>query len=526
MRRTYCLYRVSTKKQVVENLNSSKQDDIPMQKIVCTEFAKQNGWTIEKEFYEKGVSGFKVSADERDAIQDLKEAALNHEFDILLVYMFDRLGRRDDETPFVVEWFVKQGIEVWSAREGQQRFENQTDKLLNYIRYWQANGESQKTSERVKTRMAQLTAEGKFTGGAVPYGYKLIETGKYNRKGYAIRNLVIDESEAEVIKEIFDKTVHFGWGSYKIANMLNDRGLTTHKGAKFQSNTINRILHNRLYCGYFISKDVISPKQEYLALISEADWDAAQEILKQRKEKNNQKTAIAMNTRSSSLLSGNIFCGHCGSHLAASRTNYKYRVVNGTPEYESRRVYTCYHRTRRLTDCDGQSVYQAEKVEKAVLSIAKNYFGQITHTPKNELIKLKCKNCIVFDGERIRRSQVKLAELEERRKVLIDEISQSLLGQSTFTPDMLKTAIDKIDVEIEQNKKVIETCEQEIEDVKHKDAHIDEYYNQLVDWANKFDSVSLDEKKMILCNLFDRIVIKRGYEITTELKIVYKQFFE
>ena len=76
--------------------------------------------------------------------------ALKGEFDILLVFMFDRLGRRDDETPFVVEWFVKQGIEVWSAMEGQQRFDTHVDKLLNYIRYWQASGESIKTSLRVK----------------------------------------------------------------------------------------------------------------------------------------------------------------------------------------------------------------------------------------------------------------------------------------------------------------------------------------------------------------------------------------
>ena len=33
--------------------------------------------------------------------------------------MFDRLGRREDETPFVVEWFVKQGIKVWSTQEGE-----------------------------------------------------------------------------------------------------------------------------------------------------------------------------------------------------------------------------------------------------------------------------------------------------------------------------------------------------------------------------------------------------------------------
>lgn len=65
--------------------------------------------------------------------------------------MFDRLSRREDETPFVVEWFVQQGIEVWSTKEGQQKFDNRVDKLLNYIRYWQA-GESEKTSMRSKRK--------------------------------------------------------------------------------------------------------------------------------------------------------------------------------------------------------------------------------------------------------------------------------------------------------------------------------------------------------------------------------------
>ena len=57
--RVYCLYRVSTKGQV-------DKDDIPMQKQRCREFAESQGWTILKEFAEKGVSGFKVAAADRD----------------------------------------------------------------------------------------------------------------------------------------------------------------------------------------------------------------------------------------------------------------------------------------------------------------------------------------------------------------------------------------------------------------------------------------------------------------------------
>ena len=193
-KRVNCLYRVSTIGQV-------EKDDIPMQRQYCREFiASHPDWVLQNEFYEKGVSGFKKSAKERDAMQELQQEAVAGSFDILLVYMFDRLGRRDDETPFVVEWFVRNGVEVWSAVEGQQRFDNHVDKLLNYIRYWQASGESIKTSVRVKTRMEQLTKDGCFTGGIVPFGYKLQKQGRINKKNQEVNDFVIDEDAAEIVR--------------------------------------------------------------------------------------------------------------------------------------------------------------------------------------------------------------------------------------------------------------------------------------------------------------------------------------
>ena len=94
--------------------------------------------------------------------------------------MFDRIGRRDDETPFAVEWLVRNGVSVWSVCEGEQRFDNHVDKFTNYIRYWQAAGESEKISERTRTRIRQLTEEGCFTGGQCPYGYRLVRGKRLN----------------------------------------------------------------------------------------------------------------------------------------------------------------------------------------------------------------------------------------------------------------------------------------------------------------------------------------------------------
>lgn len=62
MNQVYCLYRVSTSLQLCEN-------DIPMQRQACREFANAREWTIIKELYEKGISGFKTPTQDRKVLQ-------------------------------------------------------------------------------------------------------------------------------------------------------------------------------------------------------------------------------------------------------------------------------------------------------------------------------------------------------------------------------------------------------------------------------------------------------------------------
>ena len=217
--RVCCLYRVSTEKQVDHDNND--EPDIPMQRIACHRFCEQKGWTIVFEEQEDGVSGHKVRAAKRDVVQVIKARALNDEFDILLVFMFDRIGRISDETPFVVEWFARHGVHVWSVKEGEQRFDTHNDRLMNYIRFWAADGESEKTSIRTSTRLGQITEDGHFTGGICPYGYKLVRLGRVNKKGHELFDLAINEEEAAVVVFIYKKCAAEGRGAQSIANLLN-----------------------------------------------------------------------------------------------------------------------------------------------------------------------------------------------------------------------------------------------------------------------------------------------------------------
>ena len=92
--RVLCLYRVSTGQQLYHT--EDNEADIPMQRKTCRRFAEQMGWTIVCELQEEGVSGHKVRAANRDKIQLIKEYATKGKFDILLVFMFDRIGRISD----------------------------------------------------------------------------------------------------------------------------------------------------------------------------------------------------------------------------------------------------------------------------------------------------------------------------------------------------------------------------------------------------------------------------------------------
>ena len=382
--RVQCLYRVSTTKQV--DHDADNHADIPMQRKACREFAAKMGWTIVSEEQETGVSGYKVSADDRDKLQLVKKRAEQGKFDILLGFMFDRLGRKSDETPFVVEWFVRKGIRVWSVQEGEQRFESHTDRLTNYIRFWQADGESQKTSIRTKTALSQMVEEGRFRGGKTPYGYRLEKSGILNKRKHEVNKLVIDDEEAEVIRMMFDLCVSSGYGKFRLAHFLNDHGIRNRKGETWHDATIGAILHNPLYMGILRSGETYSEPFEELQIIKPELFQMAQRLMSERTNASKEYRTMPLNTTGQSLLSGNVFCGHCGGRLTLTTNGKVYRQADGTPVKKKRIRYVCYNKTRHRKECDGQTGYTMHILDGIIENILHQAFDKMKCTSSDMII--------------------------------------------------------------------------------------------------------------------------------------------
>lgn len=517
----YALYRVSTKGQV-----DKVKDDIPMQREACHEFADRMGWTIGKEFLEKGVSGFKVSAKDRDAIQDLKEAALNGEFQILLVFMFDRIGRIDDETPFIVEWFAKHNIRVWSVNEGEQRFESHVDKLMNYIRFWQAAGESEKTSMRIKTRMQQLTLEGVYRGGQVPFGYRLVNNGRLNKKGKPLYDIEADPEEADLVRMMFEKTVKDGYGTHRLASLMNEMGIKTHNGSKFQCNTVNRILRNRMVTGYFVTKNAKSPFLPQIKIVDDIVFDRVQEILAQRVVTNEERHSVALTTRGKDLLSGMMYCGHCGGFLTSYDSRRKHILADGTLKVYTSRRYMCYHRCRKLCDCDGQGTYNVDRIDKAVNTVIEKLFRNIKDAPDEQELNKAFNKEVASCKAKKTKLNLELSRQKKQKEKLEQEILKALMGESDFESSQLSSMLKDVQRQIDETIQKIETLESEANNKSASINTIRPQYENFKTWAEEYDKCTVEQKKMIISQLVDRIEVRKGYKINIVFNMTYKQFSE
>ncbi|MBO5570110.1 MAG: recombinase family protein [Clostridia bacterium] len=519
MKKVICLYRVSTVGQV-------DHDDIPMQKLACREYAANHpDWEIVDEISEKGVSGYKVSTNARDAIVEIKKRALLHQFDVLLVFMFDRIGRRDDETPFVVQWFVQQGIEVWSAREGEQRFDNHVDKLLNYIRFWQASGESEKTSIRVKTKHSQMVQDGQYRGGNVPYGYKLEHQGRTNKKNQEVRDLMIDEDEASVVREIFDLLTNHGYGTNRVAQYLNDKGIKTKRGTSlWRGTSIRAIIDNPIYIGIYHMQGVQSEPFDNLRIIDDDLFHRCQQIVKGRSTKNFGEESVIFRTDTRSLLSGIIFCGHCGCRLCYNHSHEERKLASGGTSVYDYETYRCYRKISSKKTCSGQSTYKATALNEAVEQQVKLFLSKIQSVPKERLMELASARNEETYKVAFKQAQKDFENAEKQVAALEEEAVKALTGESQLDLTVVNSMLVKHRNKLQAAQTALEEAESRMQAEKANAKETKAQIDELLSWAECFEKADIGTKHLIVGRLIERVEVSSGYKVHIKFKISLKQF--
>ena len=520
--RVDCLYRVSTTKQV--DHDEQNQADIPVQRKACREFAAKMGWTIVHEEQENGVSGYKVSASDRDKLQLLKERAEQGKFDILLVFMFDRLGRKSDETPFVVEWFVKHGIRVWSVNEGEQRFESHTDRLTNYIRYWQADGESQKTSIRTKTALGQMVQEGRFRGGSAPYGYRLAPSGIFNKRKHEVYKLEIDEDEARVVRMMFNLCVGSGYGRCKIANLISSQGIQTRTGGNWHEATVGHILHNITYMGVLRSGESQSEVFPELQIIDPATFELAQKLMTERVNEFNEQRTLPRNTSGQSMLSGNMFCGHCGGRLTLTTNGTVRKNADGVQVARRRIRYVCYNKTRHRIECNGQTGYTMHILDGMVTEVLHQIFDRMKAVREDEIVSRTQMNVTADVKNQFTAAKREFAKATKEYEAVKAKLMAIIRGESSLPESVISEMAEEAKRKMMAASEKVSALNSEMEQSNDRTNEIRRDYQNIMKWSEIFDSSDMAVKKMIAGYLIKKISVYSGYRLHIEFNINFAQF--
>lgn len=542
-KRVGCLYRVSTKKQV------NVEDDIPMQRNACMEYIKRKEeWELTREYIEPGVSGYHKGLNDRKVLQEVIKDVGGKEIDVLLVFMFDRLGRKDNETPFLLKRIVECGVEVWSVCEGQQTFETSSDNLMNIIRFWGANTESRKTAARVDSGRNYATKKGRFTGGIVPYGYKLVPTGKLDRKNRMINEFTKDTFESGVVQDIYSKLIDENMSLNGITAYLNeDRKLKTRKGNKWNASTVRNILKNPLYKGYMSygktrMKEIEKPKSEGVTketfldvkrrqravpagqwilaeeanpdyvIVSEKRWQLAQEILGRRYKKytDNLRPIEDRTWKSSLLLVGLLECRYCHGKISPAVSSQKVRKADGSISRSYTEFYKCNTRGRDRRLCAAKSYISRFRLEKAVLEEVNSFLDRMEQIDCSEAVKNDKKILMErSDAEREKLASLKKEynKVQENIETFKHEIYKALIGESDFDSKYINECVKTAEDKGEKIKKEMNILEESIQINQHV---MDEYIKtkEMVPvWSEVFDEAPLNIKKKLLSLLIEKIVI-------------------
>ena len=357
------------------------------------------------------------------------------------------------------------------------------------------------------------------------YGYDLVKSGRFNKRKHELYDLKINESEAAVVRLIFDKYTNEGYGTWRIANYLNNNGYRTRSGKCWHQASVRGILNNLTYTGVLRSADARSPLLPELQIIKPEQFKTAADIFKSRAKKHSENPTVPLNTKGKSLLAGNVFCGHCGARLTLT-TNGRYRKrKDGSIDKTPRIRYVCYGKTRKQTDCDGQTGYTMHKLDGIVEQVIKNIFGTMKGIPKSKIVSERYKKELADKKRRLADTEKEYNKALQKLNLLKAEVVKCLQGESSFSKDILSELITDAENKCNELAQLSEAIKTELKQSEQLQTELCKRYDEIISWSELYDSATIEAKKMIVNSMIKRIDVFRDYKLKIEFNFDMKQFF-
>lgn len=435
----YC--RVSTDKE--DQLNS-----LEVQKEFFQEYAQKNNFHLVRVYADEGISGTKIK--KRKEFQRMMTDAERGMFEMVVVKDISRFARNTVDLLESIRKLKTLGIEVQFLTANMTSMGG--SEFVLTVMGALAQEESANMSKRVKFGKKVNAEKGRVPN--IVYGYDKTKGEYYT--------LNINQEEAAVVRQIFRWYNHEGYGSSKIAGMLNSQGYRTKRGCEWTQNAVCGILSNELYTGKIINgkqevadfltgqrvnrdeADWLIVEKPELQIIEQEEFALAQNILHDRQSmfKNNK-------TRHSNayLFSTLIKCKDCGWSFRRTVRTHKNTYI---------RWCCSTHNGKGAQSCPNAVTVD----ENELIEVLQDYFEEII-SHKKQVIRF-----IVGEFERLYKSQDDNAGYEKELMQRISKLKRSREKyMNMYTDDLISR--EELNEHIGKSRQELERLEKELRAVKH-----------------------------------------------------------
>ncbi len=234
----------------------------------------QEGWQLVETVYDDG--GYSGATLDRPALQQLLTDIRTQRIQVVVVYKVDRLTRSLGDFAKLIDVFDQHDVAFASVTQQFQTTTSMGRLVLNMLLSF-AQFEREVTGERIRDKIAASKKKGWWMGGLPPIGYDIDD-----------RHLVINETEAHVVRQIFQRYLAVGSVSSLVQELRQDgirtkvytsRAGQTTGGRPFSRGHLYHLLHNRIYIGKIVHGKEAYPGK-HLPLIEKDLWEQTQALLK------------------------------------------------------------------------------------------------------------------------------------------------------------------------------------------------------------------------------------------------------
>lgn len=297
--------------------SSSAQSDqsIEGQLRDCRRYCKANGYRIAAVYVDRAATARKDLTKRVQLMRLIADSARGH-WSYVVVWKLDRFARNRNDAAMMKMRLKKNNVQLRSATE--HITDSPESILLEAVLEGMAEFFSAELSQKVSRGMRETALKCRSVGGQCPLGYKVKDGA-----------ILVDPLTAPIVQEAFQLYAS-GKPVSEICEIFNSKGYRTSKGSPFNKNSFRSMFKNERYIGVYTYKDM-RIENGVPAIINKELFDAVQkQIVKTQEAPARSRAKIQY------LLSGKLFCGHCGA-----RMNGESGVGSNGQLY---RYYTCFTR--------------------------------------------------------------------------------------------------------------------------------------------------------------------------------------